>query len=112
MSSGQAQLWEIWPMTSLSDLAAHVGVQALERRTAGCRAAAADLEAERGLEGLGADRLAGVAERSLEQGDRGGVALLLELLDEQVEAAAAHVLVLGEQAGLGDGRAARCPRGG
>jgi hypothetical protein len=84
-------------------LAAQVGVQALEREAQAAGTGAADLEAERGLEGLAAHGLAGVAEGSLEQCDRLGAALLLELLDEQVEAAAAHVLVVGAEARGRDG---------
>ena len=86
--------------------AAHVRVNRPEREPQRVRSAAGDLEVENRLERLAANALRAVVERANEQiparfSSRAGL-LFLDRLDERFEAAAAHVLVRGREAGLGN----------
>ena len=84
-------------------LAAHVGVDALEREAQRRGPGAADLQRQRCLEGLAAHACGAVVERALQQRHRLGVALgvLLQVADQQGQPAAAHVVGGRQQAGLG-----------
>jgi hypothetical protein len=85
--------------------AAHVGVNGLQREAERGRAAAGDLEVQRGLERFRAHAPRAVVERADEQVPTGFARsfgrLLLDHLDERFEAAPPHVLVGRGQPGFG-----------